>query len=71
MELLTISDFKFFSSSLLVLLTEKQINTLNLKTFYRIVKFTNQIKVSTERVFIVLDISKWLDSRAVGEFSIN
>ena len=50
MELLTILDFKFFSSSFLVLLTEKQINTLNLKTFYRIVKFTNQIKVSTERV---------------------
>ena len=45
MELLTILDFKFFSSSFLVLLTEKQINTLNLKTFYRIVKFTftNQI----------------------------
>ena len=53
MELLTISDFKFFSSSFLVLLTEKQINTLNLKTFYRIVKFTNQIKVSTERVCTV------------------
>ena len=69
MELLTISDFKFFSSSFLVLLTEKQINTLNLKTFYRIVKFTftNQIKVSTKRVCNVLDISKW----AVGELSIN